>query len=134
MKVYYGYDVDQIDNLHSHPIIDRDEDFVIFDMLESSLDPIPVLQIKPKKTSLLFEDYGFFSSSGKCYVYQDMICTFYVNNGKEPEITMFRLQVDEELIAEVEDNQPKYIVSKHNEPLIKKWAEAYETDVQFILL
>jgi hypothetical protein len=134
MKVYYGYDVDNIDSLLSQNIIDRDEDFVIIDVFESSLAPIPLLHFKPQKTSLLFEDYGFFSNSGKCYVYQDMICSFYVNNGKEPEITMFLLQVDEELIAEVEDKQPIYIVSKHNESLIKKWAEAYEQDILFILL
>jgi hypothetical protein len=131
MKVYYGFE----NTLEQCPVIDRDGDFFITNKgLADSNEIIELLLIKPYKTSLLFEDYGFFSESGKCYLYLDMICAYVVKEGEQQQIKMFLLQAEEELIAVEKESEFIYFVSKHNRQLILKWAASYQVHVEFILL
>ncbi|MFD1358167.1 hypothetical protein ACFQ4X_09630 [Fictibacillus halophilus] len=131
MNVYYGFE----NNLESFPVLDRDDDFIITDnCIADSNEAIPLLLIKPFKTSLLFEDYGFFSESGKCYLYLDMICAFSVKEGDQKQIEMFLLQAEEELIAVEKETEAIYFFSQHNKLLILKWAASYQVKPEFILL
>ena len=132
MNVYYGFE-----NISSEvfSVLDRDDDLIITDYCTAgSTEAIPLLLIKPCKTSLLFEDYGFFSESGKCYLYLDMICAFSIKGGDQKQIDMFLLQAEEELIAVENETNSIYFFSKHNKPLILKWASSYEVNLEFILL
>jgi hypothetical protein len=131
MKVYYGFE----NNLEGFPVLDRDDDFIITDYcIAESHEAIPLLLIQPYKTSLLFEDYGFFSESGKCYLYLDMICAFSVKEGDQNQIDMFLIQAEEELIAVEKEDEAIYFFSEHNKPLILKWAASYQVMTEFILL
>jgi hypothetical protein len=131
MNVYYGFE----NNLEGFPVLDRDDDFIITDnCIADSNEAIPLLLIKPYKTSLLFEDYGFFSESGKCYLYLDMICAFSVKEGDQKQIEMFLLQAEEELIAIEKETEAIYFFSQHNKLLILKWAASYQVKPEFILL
>ncbi|RZT22380.1 MULTISPECIES: hypothetical protein [Fictibacillus] len=132
MDVYYGYE-----NISSEgfSVLDRDDDLIITDHCTAgSNEAIPLLLIKPCKTSLLFEDYGFFSESGKCYLYLDMICAFTMKGGEQKQRNMFLLQAEEELIAIENETESIYFFSEHNKPLILKWASSYEVKLEFILL
>lgn len=131
MNIYYGFE----NNLESFPFVDRDGDFIITEYrFEDSTEAIPLLLIQPSKTSLLFEDYGFFSESGKCYLYLDMICAFSVKEGDQKQIDMFLLQAEEELIAVENETDSVYFFSQHHKPLILKWASSYQVKPEFILL
>lgn len=131
MNIYYGFE----NTLESIPFVDRDGDFKISEYYFEGLnEAIPLLLIKPCKTSLLFEDYGFFSESGKCYLYLDMICAFSIKGGDQKQIDMFLLQAEEELIAVENETDSIYFFSQHNKPLILKWASSYEVKPEFILL
>jgi hypothetical protein len=131
MKVYYGFEK----NTDNITVIDRDEDFIISHFSYDDItEAILLLYIQPRKTSKLIEDYGFFSESRKCYLYLDMICAFSLNDGEAEQTKMFLLQLEEELIAEAGDKQSIYFLSKHNKPLVQKWAEAYQVMIEFILL
>lgn len=131
MNIYYGFE----NNLESFPFVDRDGDFIIIKYcFEDSTEAIPLLLIQPYKTSPLFEDYGFFSESGKCYLYLDMICAFSIKKGDQKQINMFLLQAEEELIAIENENDSVYFFSQHNKPLILKWASSYQVKPEFILL
>jgi hypothetical protein len=132
MKTFFGYEMDE--TIVDSNIIDRDEDLLIYEKeLSGTIEPIPLLQIVPQKTSLLFDDYGFFSENRNCYLYLDMICGFYLFDGADlQEKAMFLLQVDEELIAVHEDSQPIFFASNQHKPLIKKWASSYKVEIDFI--
>jgi hypothetical protein len=131
MNIYYGFE----NNLESFPFVDQDGDLIITKYrFEDSTEAIPLLLIQPCKTSLLFEDYGFFSESGKCYLYLDMICAFSVKEGDQKQIDMFLLQAEEELIAVENEAYSVYFFSRHNKPLILKWASSYQVKPEFILL
>jgi hypothetical protein len=131
MNIYYGFE----NNLESFPFVDRDGDFIITEYcFEDSNEAIPLLLIQPSRTSLLFEDYGFFSESGKCYLYHDMICAFSVKVGDQKQIDMFLLQAEEELIAVEKATESIYFFSQHHKPLILKWASSYQVKPKFILL
>lgn len=131
MNIYYGFE----NNLESFPFVDRDGDFIITEYrFEDSTEAIPLLLIQPSKTSLLFEEYGFFSESGKCYLYLDMICAFSVKEGDQKQIDMFLLQAEEELIAVENETDSVYFFSQHHKPLILKWASSYQVKPEFILL
>jgi hypothetical protein len=130
MKVYHGLE----NYAESVTVIDQDEDFIITDFKGELSDAIPLLFIQPYKTTILLEDYGFFSESGKCYLYLDMIFAFLIKDGEEKQTDMFLLQLEEELIAEVHDKEFIYFVSEHNRPLVQKWAASYQVRIEFILL
>ncbi|MCM3716800.1 hypothetical protein [Fictibacillus phosphorivorans] len=132
MNVYYGLENISFEGLS---VFDWDDDLIITDQCPpETIEAIPLLLIKPFKTSSLFEDYGFFSESGKCYLYHDMICAVSIKDGNQNQIDLFLLQAKEELIAVENETNPVYFFSGYNKPLIQKWASAYEVTLEFILL
>jgi hypothetical protein len=132
MKRYYGYESEDIVS-DIMTINDRDDDLIIVEEPLSDIEPIPLLKIYPKKTTSLFDDYGFFSESRKCYVYMEMICIFFISAGDMAQIEMFLLQLDEELIAVFEDDRSIFLVHIQFETLIKKCASSYKIELEFIL-
>ncbi len=132
MKVYYGYENIENANIHVHD--QHEEDLIITsDAIEDFYETIPLLHINPIQTTSLYNDYGFISDSQKHYMYLDMICAFFIINSEEQEKEMFLLQAEEELIAVCEEEKRVYILGKHHQPLIKKWASAYKLELEFIL-
>ncbi|KZE66413.1 hypothetical protein AWM68_08625 [Fictibacillus phosphorivorans] len=132
MKVYYGYENIESADINVH---DQHEDLIIVsDTIVDFHETIPLLHINPIQTTLLYEDYGFVSDSQNHYVYLDMICAFFIiDTDEQPEKDMFLLQMEEELIATCKEEKRIYILDKHHQLLIKKWATAYNLDVEFIL-
>jgi hypothetical protein len=132
MKACYGYE--NLDVIEKMIVIDKQEDLIITERTIPGIsDSIPLLQITPAATTLLFDDFGFRSDSQKHYVYLELISGFFVHNGKEQEKEMFLLQVEEELIAVVDEEERIYIISEHNHQLVKKWASSYKIHIEFIL-
>ncbi|MBH0160124.1 MULTISPECIES: hypothetical protein [Fictibacillus] len=133
MKVFFGYEnMDTPDPVSMH---DQHEDLIITSQKDDELfEAIPLLSIKPLRTTLLFEDYGFTSDSNQTYLYLDMISIFYIKEGEEQEKTMFLFQTEEELIAEIiHKNDRFFVVGSQHELLVKKWASAYKLTIEFIL-
>lgn len=130
MKVYYGYENIESADIHVH---DQHEDLIVSDTIEDFHETIPLLHINPIQTTPLYEDYGFVSDSQNHYIYLDMICAFHIINCEEQEREMFLLQAEEELIAVCEEEKRIYILGKHHQLLIKKWASAYKVTLEFIL-
>lgn len=133
MKVFFGYEnMDTPDPVSMH---DQHEDLIITSQKDDELfEAIPLLSIKPLRTTLLFEDYGFTSDSDQTYLYLDMISIFYIKEGEEQEKTMFLFQTEEELIAEIIHKNDRYfVVGSQHELLVKKWASAYKLTIEFIL-
>ncbi|MET3727821.1 hypothetical protein ABID52_001402 [Fictibacillus halophilus] len=133
MKVFFGYE--NIDTPAPVSVYDQQEDLIITSHRDEDLfEAIPLLSIKPLRTTLLFEDYGFTSDSEQTYLYLDMICVFYIKEGEEQEKTMFLLQAEEELIAEIIDKEQRFfILGSQHKLLVKKWASAYKLTIEFIL-
>ncbi|MED1863482.1 hypothetical protein P4V41_08470 [Fictibacillus nanhaiensis] len=133
MKVFFGYE--NLDMPAPMSVHDQQEDLIITSQRDDYLfEAIPLLSIKPIRTTLLFDDYGFTSDSDQTYLYLDMICVFYIKEGEEQEKTMFLLQAEEELIAEFTNkNHLYFIIDNHHKPLVKKWASAYKLTIEFIL-
>ncbi|ANC77853.1 hypothetical protein ABE65_014015 [Fictibacillus phosphorivorans] len=133
MKVFFGFENMEMPT----PICgvhDQQEDLIITPNREKFLEAIPLLSIQPLRKTLLFEDYGFTSDSDQTYLYLDMICVFYIKEGKEQEKNMFLLQTEEELIAEIIENEQRYlVVGNQHRSLVKKWASAYKLTIEFIL-
>lgn len=132
MKVYYGYE-----NMENADIVvcDQHEDFLIAsNAIEDFPEIIRLLCFNPIQTTLLFTDYGFISDSRQYYIYLDMICAFFIiDTDEHPEKDMFLLQMEEELIATCGEDKRIYILDRHHQLLIQKWATAYNLDVEFIL-
>jgi hypothetical protein len=140
MKAYFGFESTDKGRIQGIKIIDYDEDFIIIDDASAFYekyagDPpelIPLLNIKPKSTTFLFHDYGFFSERGRCFVFQEMLCGFQIVGGEEQEREMFLLQLNDELVV-VAEQQDKliYLISSHNKELVKKWAQSYNINIEF---
>ncbi|WNB93550.1 hypothetical protein [Bacillus sp. NEB1478] len=134
MIVYYGYEKGE--DCSYIEVVDKEQDLIIVSeplSLQESVETIPLLLIQPKKTTILFEDYGFFSDNQNCYLYLDMICAFSITRGNEHQISMFLLQVEEELIAIHEEKSTIFLLGRHHEPLIKKWASSYLVEIDFLI-
>lgn len=131
MRVYYGYENIEIPQGQR---TDQQEDFFITPIaVDGSGDCIRLLHINPIRTTTIFEDFGFISDSQKNYVYLDMICAFFILYSDDREKEMFLLQVEEELVAVVEDQKIIYVLGEHHQPLVKKWASSYNIGIEFIL-
>jgi hypothetical protein len=136
MKIFYGAESPGDVLVHQKDIFDRDEDFIIVTNWDTFSDPHDyhlLLNIKPLRTTIHFEDYGFLSEKGCYYLFYDMISVFFILDGDEQEMNMFLLQLEEELIAVENQEKPLYILSKHNLQLVKKWAKSYNIKIEFIL-
>jgi hypothetical protein len=132
MKHYYGYDSEEeLSDLEA--IADQDNDLIILESRLFNKESIPLLMIHPQKTTLLFDDYGFFSDSGQSYLYLEMICAFFITDGNEQQVSMFLLQVEEELIAVHEEKRLVFILDRQHEQLIQKWAASYMIEIEFLI-
>jgi hypothetical protein len=132
MKHYYGYESEEVIT-DIMPIIDSADDLLIFDKPLLDTELIPLLKVHPQKTTKLFDDYGFFSKRGNCYLYLEMICAFLISDGNEQQISMFLIQVEEELIAIHEDTKPIFILGRQHDQLIQKWAASYKVEIEFLI-
>ncbi|MDR7072724.1 hypothetical protein [Fictibacillus barbaricus] len=132
MKHYYGYESEEVipDQM---TIIDSADDLFIFEKPLLDKELIPLLKVHPQKTTKLFDDYGFFSDNGNCYLYFEMICAFLISKGNEQQVTMFLFQVEEELIAIHEDIKPIFILGRQHDLLIQKWAASYKVEIEFLI-
>ncbi|NLP50922.1 hypothetical protein [Bacillus sp. RO1] len=82
----------------------------------------------PIATSL-FTDYGFVSEKNNHYLYQDMISIFRIESGKQVNIDMFLIQLEESIIAIEEQYKKSYIIDKENKEFMLKVARAYDIEV-----
>jgi hypothetical protein len=82
----------------------------------------------PIATSL-FTDYGFVSEKNNHYLYQDMISIFGIESGKQVNIDMFLIQLEESIIAIEEQYKKSYIIDKENQEFMLKVARAYDIEV-----
>ncbi|TYS68714.1 hypothetical protein FZC76_07150 [Sutcliffiella horikoshii] len=82
----------------------------------------------PIATSL-FTDYGFVSEKNNHYLYQDMISIFRIESGKQVNIDMFLIQLEESIIAIEEQYKKSYIIDKENKEFMQKVARAYDIEV-----
>ena len=79
--------------------------------------------------SSLFTDYGFVSEKNNHYLYQDMISIFRIESGKQADIEMFLIQMEESIIAIEEQYKKAYIIDKENKEFMVKVARAYDIEV-----
>ncbi len=79
--------------------------------------------------SSLFTDYGFVSEKNNHYLYQDMISIFRIESGKQADIDMFLIQMEESIIAIEEQYNKSYIIDKENKEFMVKVARAYDIEV-----
>ncbi|UAL46131.1 hypothetical protein LG311_14610 [Sutcliffiella horikoshii] len=79
--------------------------------------------------SSLFTDYGFVSEKNNHYLYQDMISIFRIESGKQADIEMFLIQMEESIIAIEEQYKKSYIIDKENKEFMVKVARAYDIEV-----
>lgn len=79
--------------------------------------------------SSLFTDYGFVSEKNNHYLYQDMISIFRIESGKQADIDMFLIQMEESIIAIEEQYKKSYIIDKENKEFMVKVARAYDIEV-----
>ncbi|MGD6991401.1 hypothetical protein [Sutcliffiella horikoshii] len=77
----------------------------------------------------LFTDYGFISEKNNHYLYQDMISIFRIESGKQVDIDMFLIQMEESIIAIEEQYKKSYIIDKENKEFMMKVARAYDIEV-----
>ncbi|WP_404443579.1 hypothetical protein LG307_15060 [Sutcliffiella horikoshii] len=81
--------------------------------------------------SSLFTDYGFVSEKNNHFMYQDMISIFKIESGKQEDINMFLIQMEESIIAMEEQYNRSYIIDKENKEYMLKVARAYDIEVSF---
>jgi len=81
--------------------------------------------------SSLFTDYGFVSEKNNHFMYQDMISIFKIESGKQEDINMFLIQMEESIIAMEEQYNKSYIIDKENKEYMLKVALAYDIEVSF---
>ncbi|WP_404428693.1 hypothetical protein [Sutcliffiella horikoshii] len=79
--------------------------------------------------SSLFTDYGFVSEKNNHYLYQDMISIFQIESGKQADINMFLIQMEESIIAIEEQYNKSYIIDKESKEFMIKVARAYDIEV-----
>ncbi|MGM0835693.1 MAG: hypothetical protein ACQEV7_06010 [Bacillota bacterium] len=82
--------------------------------------------------SSLFTDYGFVSEKENHYLYQAMTATFHIKSGKEDDINMALMQMDESIIAVEEQYKKLFFIDKESREYILKVAKAYDIEVSFL--
>lgn len=81
--------------------------------------------------SSLFTDYGFITEKNNHFLYQDMVSIFRIESGKQEDINMFLIQLEESIIAMEEQYKKSYIIDKEHKEYIIKVAKAYDIEVSF---
>ncbi len=81
--------------------------------------------------SSLFSDYGFVTEKNNHFLYQDMVSIFLIESGKQEDIHMFLIQLEESIIATEEQYKKSYIIDKEYKEYIIKVAKAYDIEVSF---
>lgn len=81
--------------------------------------------------SSLFTDYGFITKKNNHFLYQDMVSIFRIESGKQEDINMFLIQLEESIIAMEEQYKKSYIIDKEHKEYIIKVAKAYDIEVSF---
>ncbi|WP_339146872.1 hypothetical protein [Sutcliffiella sp. BMC8] len=81
--------------------------------------------------SSLFTDYGFVTEKNNHFLYQEMVSIFRIESGKQEDINMFLIQLEESIIAMEEQFKKSYIIDKEHKEYIVKVAKAYDIEVSF---
>jgi hypothetical protein len=81
--------------------------------------------------SSLFTDYGFVTEKNNHFLYQEMVSIFRIESGKQEDINMFLIQLEESIIAMEEQFKKSYIIDKEHKEYIIKVAKAYDIEVSF---
>ncbi|MCG1022655.1 hypothetical protein [Sutcliffiella horikoshii] len=81
--------------------------------------------------SSLFTDYGFITEKNNHFLYQDMVSIFRIESGRQEDINMFLIQLEESIIAMEEQYKKSYIIDKEHKEYIIKVAKAYDIEVSF---
>lgn len=91
-----------------------------------------LIRLENPTKSDLFSDYGFTTTKENHYLYQNMISVFQIVSGKQEEISMALIQMDESIIAIEEQYKKLYFIDKNSQTFIEKVAQAYDIEVSFL--
>ncbi|WP_139364853.1 hypothetical protein [Sutcliffiella halmapala] len=83
-------------------------------------------------TSPIFTDYGFVTAKDNHYLYHEMISSFQITSGKQEDISMALIQMDESIIAYEEQYKKLYFFDRESQEFIQKVAQAYDIEVSFL--
>jgi hypothetical protein len=79
----------------------------------------------------LFTDYGFITEKKNHFLYQNMISIFYIESGKQDDIQMALIELEESIIAIEEQYKKLYIIDKEFKDYVIKVAKSYDIEVSF---
>lgn len=154
MRLMYGVEADYIiDELPEFEKIlcdvphffERAETIFIFDSLEGAeqardlmqevgiyIDFHKLILIPSGSLGELYFDYSLASQSNYTYLLYDLVLVFFIVNGTEKGIEMFKYQLEEHLVFKTfSDSTEFFFVDQSLEPLIRKTAQAYDIEVSF---
>ena len=123
-------------------VFDHDDDYIIVfpALYASDVDPHnsrnigdthPLILLENETCTSLFSDYGFQTNSFS-YLFKDMVSSFYFTSGKEEEIAMAILQMDDCLLAVEHGVKECYFIDKEYRPFVEKVGKAYDIEVSFL--
>ncbi len=123
---FYQYGIVVSTSQEKHELISLLEEHQLF---ETSFT---IYMLERATTKSTFTDFGFISTNGNHYLYEELVIPFTVSGNNERDIHAAVEQMDEHLVAsDTLKNQTYYFVERYHQDLIQGIADAYKIIVVF---
>jgi hypothetical protein len=134
---------------HKVPIIGQDKNvYVVASKAEEELltklllekevfeDTFPLFQLKQPEITPLFYDYGFITTDGTYYLYEELTFPFFIKKGNPQQLEMGLFQMMEHTICKdiALKNENLFFADKQQKELIEGIAKAYDIEVSIFEL